>query len=174
VNVGIYENASKVFTSGNVKQSGIFADIIENIAKAEGWVLRFVPGGYGRFEMSDKLVIIEENKQNFYMMRFLLEKKGFKVFGAENGRGGIEMALNQLPLAILQDIQLPDIDEYAVAAELKKHKELDDIPIIAVTSYVMAGDGERILAAGATGYIEKPINPETFVAEIMQFLPQEF
>jgi two-component system, cell cycle response regulator DivK len=120
--------------------------------------------------MSDKLLIIEDNEQNFYMMRFLLEKNGFEVVGAENGRTGIEMALNQLPRAILLDIQLPEMDGYAVAAELKKHRELDDIPIIAVTSYAMLGDRENILAAGATGYIEKPINPETFVAEIKQFL----
>jgi CheY-like chemotaxis protein len=63
------------------------------------------------------------------------------------------------------------MDGYAVAAELKTHPEIADTPIIAVTSYAMAGDRERILAAGATGYIEKPINPETFVDEIRQYLP---
>ncbi len=122
--------------------------------------------------MSDTLLIIEDNEQNFYMMRFLLEKNGFKVLGAENGRTGIEMALKYLPLAILLDIQLPEMDGYAVAAELIKHGELKGIPIIAVTSYAMVGDRERILAAGATGYIEKPINPDTFAAEIKQYLLQ--
>ena len=58
-----------------------------------------------------------------------------------------------------------------MAAALKSHKEVANIPIIAVTSYAMAGDREKILAAGATGYIEKPINPETFVDEIRQYLP---
>jgi len=123
--------------------------------------------------MNDTLLIIEDNDQNFYMMRFLLEKNGFKIIGAEDGRKGIEMALNCKPLAILLDIQLPEIDGYAVAAELKKHDELDGVPIIAVTSYAMVGDREQILAAGATGYIEKPIDPETFVAEIIQFLPKD-
>jgi len=105
------------------------------------------------------------------MMRFLLEKNGFSIIGAEDGRQGIELALTCKPLAILLDIQLPEMDGYAVAAELKKHRELDGVPIIAVTSYAMVGDRENILAAGATGYIEKPINPETFVAEIMEYLP---
>ncbi len=123
--------------------------------------------------MSDKLLIIEDNEQNFYMMRFLLEKNGFEIIGAASGKEGIEMALNQLPRAVLLDIQLPEMDGYAVAAELKKHKELACIPIIAVTSYAMAGDRERILAAGADGYIEKPINPETFVSEIIQFFPED-
>ncbi len=120
--------------------------------------------------MNETLLIIEDNEQNFYMMRFLLEKNGFTIIGAENGREGIDKALQQRPDAILLDIQLPEMDGYAVAEELKKHDELQGVPIIAVTSYAMAGDRERILAAGATGYIEKPINPETFVREIAQFL----
>ena len=122
--------------------------------------------------MNNQLLIIEDNEQNLYLMRFLLEKHGFTIIGAEDGRKGIEMALNCKPLAILLDIQLPEMDGYAVAAELKKHKDIEGVPIIAVTSYAMVGDREQILAAGATGYIEKPINPETFVAEIIQYLPK--
>ncbi len=121
--------------------------------------------------MNKTLLIIEDNEQNLYMMRYLLERSGFSIIGAGNGRKGIELALTCNPLAILLDIQLPEMDGYAVAAELKKHSELDVVPIIAVTSYAMVGDRENILAAGATGYIEKPINPETFVAEIIQYLP---
>lgn len=123
--------------------------------------------------MSKTLLIIEDNEQNLYLMRFLLEKNGYAVISAENGREGVEKALLHKPMAILLDIQLPEMDGYAVAAELKTHAELDGMPIIAVTSYAMMGDREAILAAGATGYIEKPINPETFVAEIVHYLPQD-
>ena len=120
--------------------------------------------------MSDTLLIIEDNEQNFYMMRFLLEKNGFSILGAENGRKGIEMALQHRPHGILLDIQLPEMDGYAVAEELKTHKDLDHVPIIAVTSYAMVGDRERVLAAGATGYIEKPIDPDTFVEQVAAYL----
>ncbi len=120
--------------------------------------------------MAEELLIIEDNAQNFYMMRFLLEQNGFTVFGAETGRQGIEEALRLRPRAILLDIQLPEMDGYAVAEKLRKHPELSEVPIIAVTSYAMVGDRERVLAAGATGYIEKPIDPETFVDEIRQYL----
>lgn len=120
--------------------------------------------------MSTKLLIIEDNPQNAYLMRFLLEAKGFSVHIADNGRLGIQHALDLKPNAILLDIQLPEMDGYAVAAALKQHPELQSVPIIAVTSYAMVGDRERILEAGATGYIEKPINPDTFVHEIIQHL----
>jgi CheY-like chemotaxis protein len=123
--------------------------------------------------MNEALLIIEDNEQNAYMMRFLLEKNGFRVMVAGNGKEGVEKALQYKPHAILLDIQLPEMDGYAVAEELKRHRELDGVPIIAVTSYAMVGDREKILAAGADGYIEKPINPGTFVAEIAQFLPKE-
>ncbi|NLI79880.1 MAG: response regulator [Candidatus Riflebacteria bacterium] len=121
--------------------------------------------------MTNQLLIIEDNEQNLYLMRFLLEKNGFTVAWAQDGRTGVEMAGKLRPQAILLDIQLPEMDGYAVAAELQKDPALRAIPIIAVTSYAMVGDRERVLAAGATGYIEKPINPETFVAEIRSFLP---
>lgn len=124
--------------------------------------------------MNNRILIIEDNEQNLYLMRFLLEMNGFTIIGAEDGRKGIDMALTCQPLAILLDIQLPEMDGYAVAAELKRHPELDDVPIIAVTSYAMVGDRENILAAGATGYIEKPINPETFVEEIKNYLPENW
>lgn len=120
--------------------------------------------------MKRTLLVIEDNEQNLYLMRFLLEKRGFAVLSATRGRDGIRMALDGKPQAILLDIQLPEMDGYAVAAELRKHPELEGIPIVAVTSYAMAGDREKILAAGADGYIEKPINPETFVAEIERYL----
>ncbi|HOY65440.1 MAG TPA: response regulator [Candidatus Ozemobacteraceae bacterium] len=121
--------------------------------------------------MSATLLIIEDNEQNMYMMRFLLEKHGFVIHEAIDGREGLRKAAELVPDAILLDIQLPEMDGYAVAAELKRLPSVKNVPIIAVTSCAMVGDRERILAAGATGYIEKPIDPATFVSEIAAFLP---
>lgn len=120
--------------------------------------------------MNGPLLVIEDNPQNYYMMRFMLEKNGFSVVIADNGRDGINAALTCNPRAILLDIQLPEMDGYSVAAELKKYPQMAAVPIIAVTSYAMPGDRERILAAGATGYIEKPINPDTFIDELRSYL----
>jgi two-component system, cell cycle response regulator DivK len=123
--------------------------------------------------MSKLLLVIEDNEQNLYLMRYLLSKNGFELAEAMTGREGITKALEIKPHAILLDIQLPEMDGYAVAKKLRSIPDLKDIPIIAVTSYAMAGDREKILAAGATGYIEKPINPDTFVEEIRIFLVKE-
>jgi two-component system cell cycle response regulator DivK len=120
--------------------------------------------------MKPKVLLIEDHEQNRYLATFLLEKHGYAVKCASDGRAGIELARAIKPALILLDIQLPLMDGYAVARELRSFPELQDVPIIAVTSYAMVGDREKSLAAGCNGYIEKPINPDTFVAEIERFL----
>jgi two-component system cell cycle response regulator DivK len=117
-----------------------------------------------------KILIIEDNEQNLYLESFILQKNGHEIVQARNGEEGIALAVETSPDLILLDIQLPGMDGYTVAEELRKNTEISMIPIIAVTSYAMAGDRERILAAGCTGYLEKPINPDTFHTEITQFL----
>jgi len=117
-----------------------------------------------------KILIIEDNEQNLYLETFILQKNGHEVIQALNGETGIALASETLPDLILLDIQLPGMDGYSVAEELRKNSVIADIPIIAVTSYAMTGDRERILEAGCTSYIEKPINPDTFHMEIAQFL----
>ena len=118
-----------------------------------------------------KILLIEDNGQNLYLITFILEKNGYEVIQARDGLEGIEKAIQEKPDLILLDIQLPVMDGYQVARRMKSMPELKDIPIVALTSYAMAGDRERILAAGCDGYIEKPINPETFMAEIERHLP---
>lgn len=120
--------------------------------------------------MHKKVLVIEDNEQNLYLMRFLLTKYGFTVFEATDGIKGLEMAKKLKPYLVLLDIQLPAMDGYAVARELRKNDELAGTIIIAVTSYAMVGDRERILEAGADGYIEKPIDPEKFVEQIKKYI----
>ena len=117
-----------------------------------------------------KILIIEDNEQNLYLETFILQKNGHEIIQARNGEKGIALAAQAAPDLILLDIQLPGMDGYTVAEELRKNPSIVNIPIIAVTSYAMTGDRERILEAGCTSYIEKPINPDTFHMEITQFL----
>lgn len=120
---------------------------------------------------SATILLIEDNEQNRYLAAFLLERHGHRVVCAADGPQGIQTAEHTLPNLILLDIQLPLMDGYAVARALRERPALRSTPIIAVTSYAMVGDREKCLEAGCNGYIEKPINPETFVSEIGKFLP---
>ncbi len=120
--------------------------------------------------MKNKILVIEDNEQNIYLMTFILENNGYEVVQARDGREGIELAGRVKPTMILLDIQLPAMDGYAVALELRRNPALDAVPIVAVTSYAMAGDREKCLEVGCVGYITKPINPETFVAEMEKYL----
>jgi len=120
-----------------------------------------------------KLLIIEDNEQNMYLMTYLFENTEYEVHQAFNGRDGISLARTLLPDVILLDIELPEMDGYKIAGELKKDPELKHIQIIVVTSYAMASDREKSYEAGATGYIEKPINPDTFIDQVESFLKTE-
>jgi CheY-like chemotaxis protein len=121
--------------------------------------------------VSRTVLLIEDNAQNRYLATFLLERSGYRVSEAEDGTTGVERAERDRPDLILLDIQLPGMDGHAVARALREKPALAATPIVAVTSYAMPGDREKALAAGCTGYIEKPINPETFVAEIERIAP---
>jgi len=119
--------------------------------------------------MKRTILLIEDNEQNRYLATFLLEQHGYKVVVATDGPHGIKIAQTFVPDLILLDIQLPGMDGYAVARALREIQPLQQTPIVAVTSYAMVGDREKCLAAGCSGYIEKPINPETFIAEMTEF-----
>jgi two-component system cell cycle response regulator DivK len=122
--------------------------------------------------MKATILVIEDNERNMYLATYLLEKAGYRVLQAQDGRTGVETARREKPDLILLDIQLPLMNGYAVAQELKKAEESRNAPIIAVTSYAMVGDRERSLEAGCVDYIEKPIDPSTFIARMERHLPQ--
>ncbi len=116
--------------------------------------------------MKQKILIIEDNEQNLYLATFLLEKGGYEIVAARTGLEGLDLAANVRPAQILLDIQLPGMDGFEVLNRLRKNNALDDVPITAVTSHAMVGDRERCLAAGCNGYIEKPIDPDTFLRDV--------
>lgn len=117
-----------------------------------------------------RVLVVEDNEANMYLIRFILQKNGFECIEAMDGAVGVELAVKEKPDLILMDIQLPVIDGYEATKKIKAMEETKDIPVIALTSYAMKGDREKALNIGCDGYIEKPINPETFLAEIKKFL----
>lgn len=116
------------------------------------------------------VLIIEDNEQNIYLTTFLLKNSGYQVVQARSGEEGLVLSRQTRPDLILLDIQLPEMDGYEVIRRLKSQPATAAIPVVAVTSYAMAGDRETILAAGCHGYVEKPIDPDTFVAEVTTYI----
>lgn len=116
--------------------------------------------------MSLSILIIEDNDQNMYMLSYLLTNNNYKVIKAFNGIDGLDAAHKNQPEIILIDIQLPDMDGYEICLKLRDNSLLITTTVIAVTSYAMEGDREKAIKAGVDGYIEKPINTDTFVTEI--------
>lgn len=117
-----------------------------------------------------RVLIIEDNEDNMYMMKFILEQNNLNVIMAQTGMEGFEKALKEKPDLILMDIQLPDINGLEVAKKIRQSEIGDSTPVIAVSSYVMTGDKQKALEAGCNAYIEKPIDPETIMNDIKKYL----
>lgn len=117
-----------------------------------------------------RILVVEDNETNMYLCCRILKSSGYEVIEARTGEEGVELAIKEKPDLIIMDIQLPGIDGYEATKRLRKLEADREIPIVALTSYAMAGDREKSLAAGCTGYLEKPINPSTFMSEIEKYL----
>ena len=118
--------------------------------------------------MTPPILLVEDNEQNRYLATFLLEHHGYRVVAAPDGPAALAIAEALAPVMVLLDIQLPAMDGYAVARALRAMPALGRTPIVAVTSYAMPGDRDKALAAGCSGYVEKPIDPDTFLATLRQ------
>lgn len=117
-----------------------------------------------------KILLIEDNDANLYLIRFILQRDGFQVLTARNGLEGVDKALSLNPDMIIMDVQLPDINGLEATQRIRADARGRDLTIVALTSYAMTGDREKAMAAGCTGYMEKPINPDTFLEELKKYL----
>jgi CheY-like chemotaxis protein len=117
-----------------------------------------------------RVLVIEDNENNMELITFILESNNYQTIRAETGQLGVTLALQERPDFILLDIQLPDIMGTDVLKMIRASEIGSSIPIIAVTSYAMAGDREKLLDAGCDGYIEKPIDPSAVMNQIGELI----
>ncbi len=117
-----------------------------------------------------RILIIEDNPANVELMAFLLAAYGHTPISAPDGARGVAAARAGRPDLVACDVNLPGMNGFEVLAVLKAEPQLAGVPVLAVTALAMAGDREKVLAAGFDGYISKPIEPESFVAELEAFL----
>ncbi len=113
------------------------------------------------------ILIIEDNRENLELMRYLLESFGHTTALARGGREGLAMAFQEAPDLIVCDIQMPDLDGFGVLRALRAEASTSRIPCVAVTALAMPTDRQRALSAGFDGYISKPIEPESFVSIVV-------
>jgi two-component system cell cycle response regulator DivK len=117
-----------------------------------------------------KILYVEDAFENRMLIRRILEADGFIVLEAENAIHALEVLEAETPDLILMDINMPDIDGYMLTSKLRRIPTLENTPILALTANVMRGDRERTIAAGCNGYIQKPIDVDTFSDHIDRYL----
>ena len=118
------------------------------------------------------ILCVEDNLDNRILLRRILQAEGYVVLEAANAAETLRVVAGQRPDLILVDINMPEVDGYALTSQLKEDPDLASVPIIAVTANVMRGDRERSLAAGCDGYIQKPLDVDSLPRQIARFLHQ--
>jgi len=123
--------------------------------------------------MTHNILYIEDNPDNMMLVQRALEARGYHLLKAMKGMDGVATAENEQVDLILLDINLPDIDGYEVARRLRasNKRELNSIPIIAITANALKGDAEKALEAGCDVYMSKPINIRELWARVEAFVP---
>jgi two-component system cell cycle response regulator DivK len=116
------------------------------------------------------ILIVEDNMDNYELVRIVLERAGYDVFLAVNGRDGVDAARAQKPDLILMDLGLPEMDGWNAAEKLKASEETKFIPLYALTAHTLPGERKRALLAGCDGYVAKPIQMKDFLNVVEEAL----
>ena len=117
-----------------------------------------------------KILYVEDNPDNVYMLTRRLKKKGFELIIASDGQEGIDMAIEESPDLILMDLSLPTMDGWTATAEIKKIEEVKDIPIIALSAHAMPEHRDRAIKAGCSDYDTKPVDIKRLLSKIGQYI----
>jgi two-component system, cell cycle response regulator DivK len=120
--------------------------------------------------MSRRILVVEDQDDNRRIIRDLLSSVGYEMIEALDGESGVRLAASQRPDLILMDIQLPVLDGYEATRRIRQNPDLDQIPIVAVTSYALSGDDAKAVAAGCNAYVAKPFSPRQLLATIRELL----
>jgi len=123
--------------------------------------------------MPHKILIVEDNENNSSLFRDILNFHGYKVAVASDGQEGVALARELMPDLILMDIQMPGMDGMTAGRILKGDPATSGLKIVALTSFAMRGDQEKILAAGFDGFLSKPISTRELPGLVKQWLEKE-
>ncbi len=122
--------------------------------------------------MAKLILIVDDEPKNVILVRDLLQVHGYSTDEATDGKQGVDLAKANIPDLILMDIQMPEMDGIEATGILKTDDATKHIPILALSSYAMMGDKERILKAGCDAYMSKPLNIKEFLKTVVEFLSE--
>ena len=117
-----------------------------------------------------KILYVEDNPDNVYMLSRRLKKKGFELIIAGDGQEGIDKAIEESPDLILMDLSLPTMDGWTATAEIKKIEGVKDIPIIALSAHAMPEHRDRAIKAGCSDYDTKPVDIKRLLSKMGQYI----
>ena len=117
-----------------------------------------------------KILYVEDNPDNVYMLTRRLKKKGFELIIAGDGQEGIDKAIEESPDLILMDLSLPTMDGWTATAEIKKIEGVKDIPIIALSAHAMPEHRDRAIKAGCSDYDTKPVDINRLLSKMEQYI----
>ena len=120
-----------------------------------------------------KILYVEDNDDNIYMLERRLKRAGFDVLIARDGAQGVAMAAAELPELILMDMGLPVLDGWEATRQIKAAPETRHIPVIALTANAMTGDKEKAMAAGCDDFDTKPVELPRLLGKIQALVPGE-
>ena len=120
-----------------------------------------------------KVLIVDDSKENLKLLRIILQKNGYEVIEALNGKEGVATAKEHNPHLILMDIQMPVLDGISALKILRSDESTKHIPVIALTSFAMQGDMEKFLGEGFNGYIAKPMNTFELIGVIEKYIVKQ-
>jgi two-component system cell cycle response regulator DivK len=118
------------------------------------------------------ILYVEDNEVNRRIVQDLLRRTSYRLIEAPDGEAGLEMARRERPDLILMDIQLPKISGIEATRTLRREPATAAIPIIAITSFALAGDEQKAKEAGATAYLAKPYSPRDLLEMIRKLVPE--
>ena len=119
-----------------------------------------------------KILYVEDNEDNVYVVKSRLTRAGFTILIAADGAQGVAMASTEQPDLILMDLSLPVLDGWEATRRIKASPETKHIPVVALTAHAMAGDREKALAAGCNDFDTKPIELPRLLQKIRALLPE--
>jgi CheY-like chemotaxis protein len=180
--LGISESQARLYDSAGERR-GAFPDALERRRDVKpypierrrkpdalpGTVLAGAPQTMVKAAGTPAILIVEDNPDNMTTIKAVLQNR-YRILEATDGEEGLRTAAEARPDLILLDMALPKMDGLTVVRHLKENRELSQIPVLAMTAQVMKGDRERILDAGCDDYIAKPIDPESFLKKIDEWI----